>query len=87
MARVPIYDHFSLFLVAQQAGLAEALCEHVAWGSREVCRAVLAGASDVDVLVVAQHDTCFALNIFVSWVSISLFSEIFFLAFLLPLLA
>lgn len=46
-----------VLLVAQKVGLGDALCEHVARGAREVCRAALAGASDVDVLVVARDGT------------------------------
>ncbi len=43
--------------IAQEAGLGDALCTHVARGSREVCRAALAGAADIDVLVVARDGT------------------------------
>ena len=43
--------------IAQKAGLGEAICAHIARGSREVCRAALAGAADVDVLVVARDGT------------------------------
>ncbi len=47
----------AVLVIAQEAGLGEALCAHIARGSREVCRAALAGAADVDVLVVARDGT------------------------------
>jgi cobalt-precorrin-5B (C1)-methyltransferase len=46
--------------IAQQENLADALCRDVARGAREVCRAALAGAADVDVLVVARDGAVLA---------------------------
>lgn len=40
--------------IATREGLSDELCRDVALGSREVCRAALGGAADVDVLVVAR---------------------------------
>ncbi len=40
--------------IAAEAGLEKALAQDVARSSREVCRAALAGAADIDVLVVAR---------------------------------
>ncbi len=44
----------AVLALAAGAGLEQPLAENVARGAREVCRAALAGAADVDVLVVAR---------------------------------
>ncbi len=44
----------AVLALADDAGLAGALAEAVARGAREVCRASVAGATDIDVLVVAR---------------------------------
>jgi len=46
--------------IAQRENLADALCLDVARGAREVCRAALAGAADIDVLVVARDGAVLA---------------------------
>jgi cobalt-precorrin-5B (C1)-methyltransferase len=43
-----------VLVVAARVGLSDELCRDVALASREVCRAALGGAADVDVLVVAR---------------------------------
>ncbi len=45
---------------ASDADLAEVLAEGVARGARETCRAALAGAADVDVLVVGRDGAVLA---------------------------
>lgn len=46
--------------VAHRENLADGLCLDVARGAREVCRAALAGAADVDVLVVGRDGAVLA---------------------------
>jgi cobalt-precorrin-5B (C1)-methyltransferase len=44
----------AVLAMAADAGLEAVLAEAVARGAREVCRASVAGAADIDVLVVAR---------------------------------
>lgn len=44
----------AVLALAAEAGLEQPLAENVARGAREVCRAALAGAADIDILVVAR---------------------------------
>lgn len=49
-----------VLVIAGRVGLSDELCRDVALASREVCRAALGGAADLDVLVVARDGTVLA---------------------------